>query len=387
MLFHFSSNNDESNAAREEIQLENLISKKLVSIQVEIFLCLACKFENTNEETLKIHIKENHSRVSGSSGFIQGNNSEASGSSGSIKENHSKLSGSPKPIQGNHFKASGSIKGNVFSASGLSGSVQGNHSKVSESSISIHGNHSKYSEQSGNIQDYLCRESPRNHALTKLQTLDGQDAEFAIEKKSFIGKEQGLDTSIESSSTKNLQEKRKRQLSNDWTSTIPTRRRTDTGPQMLSSQSLVHRNIEDMLQVIWNENEEIDGLEDDQDDIQEDDDAAQFVDDSMEMEQEDAKPLKYGDNFHCDRCTYATRQLGNLKRHIKLIHAGVKDYQCDSCQATFSEKRTLENHNRCQFQQHFTCAYLYKSALRSFSLITVCLCYFLAKEYWHKSCS
>ena len=175
-------------------------------------------------------------------------------------------------------------------------------------------------------------------------------------------------------------------MSNDWTSTIPTRRRTDTGPQKLSSQSSVHRNIEDMLQVIWNENEEIDSLEDDQNDIQEDDDVAQFVDDSMEMEQEDAKPLKqevqamtYGNNFHCDRCAYATRQHGNLKRHTKIVHTGVKDFQCDSCKATFSEKRILENHYRCQFHQHFTRAYLYRSALRCFSLLTACLCNFLAK--------
>jgi len=40
---------------------------------------------------------------------------------------------------------------------------------------------------------------------------------------------------------------------------------------------------------------------------------------------------------------------------------------------------------RCQFHQHFTYAFLYKSALRSFSLITVWLCKFL--EYRRKSCS
>jgi len=41
---------------------------------------------------------------------------------------------------------------------------------------------------------------------------------------------------------------------------------------------------------------------------------------------------------------------------------------------------------RCQFQQHFTQIFSYKRALHSFSLITVWLCTFLAREYRRKSC-
>jgi hypothetical protein len=39
---------------------------------------------------------------------------------------------------------------------------------------------------------------------------------------------------------------------------------------------------------------------------------------------------------------------------------------------------------RCQFHKHFTQSFLYESALRSFSLITVWLCNFLAKGYCQK---
>ncbi len=38
-----------------------------------------------------------------------------------------------------------------------------------------------------------------------------------------------------------------------------------------------------------------------------------------------------------------------------------------------------------QFYHHFMQAFLYESALQSFSLITIWLCDFLAKGYWQKS--
>jgi len=41
---------------------------------------------------------------------------------------------------------------------------------------------------------------------------------------------------------------------------------------------------------------------------------------------------------------------------------------------------------RCLFTNILWAHFLYKSVLHSFSLIAVLLCYFLAKEYWHKRC-
>ncbi len=49
----------------------------------------------------------------------------------------------------------------------------------------------------------------------------------------------------------------------------------------------------------------------------------------------------------------------------------------------------MEDHttSRCRFHQHFTCVFFYECVLRSFFLLSVGLCNFLAQEYWHKSCS
>jgi len=41
---------------------------------------------------------------------------------------------------------------------------------------------------------------------------------------------------------------------------------------------------------------------------------------------------------------------------------------------------------RCQFLQHFSATFLYKSVLRSFSLVTIWLWIFLAQKYGCKSC-
>ena len=354
----FSSNNDEPNDAKEEIRLQNLISKKLVSIQVEIFVCLACKFETTNEASLKIHISENHSK----SGSIQANNSKYFEQSGSVCKNQTKISEPSVSILANHFV-------------------------VSKQSGFIQGNHSKISEPSGNDQEnLLCRESSRIIPKTTLQNLDGQD--IASGTKSCLSKDQALDNGLISSAKS---QSRKSQLSNDWNSTIPIRRRKDLG-QLKSTVHQAKQNIDSMLQIVWNEDEEINDLEDNvpkdnqdeipeeddaiqligdsmemdqdaykqfeqdvNDDILEDEDEIQIVHDSVEMDQEVAKPfkgekvqkhsIKTGENnFHCDQCTYVTSQHGNLRRHIKVIHTGQKDFQCDSCQATFSDKRSLANH-------------------------------------------
>jgi len=40
----------------------------------------------------------------------------------------------------------------------------------------------------------------------------------------------------------------------------------------------------------------------------------------------------------------------------------------------------------CQFNQHFTRSFLYKSILQSFSPLTIWVCIFLTKWFWQKSC-
>ncbi len=41
----------------------------------------------------------------------------------------------------------------------------------------------------------------------------------------------------------------------------------------------------------------------------------------------------------------------------------------------------------CQFHQYFRAAFSYESFLRGFYVLTIWVCNFLAKEFWHKSCS
>jgi hypothetical protein len=64
------------------------------------------------------------------------------------------------------------------------------------------------------------------------------------------------------------------------------------------------------------------------------------------------------------------------------------DFYVDEIERLKEENRTLAKDNQVSnFTDVLRATFLYESALRSFSLVTVWLCNILAKEYWQKSCS
>ena len=48
--------------------------------------------------------------------------------------------------------------------------------------------------------------------------------------------------------------------------------------------------------------------------------------------------------FKCDICNAKFSNNGNLKTHIKTIHAKIKNYECDKCNFTFSCNSHLKRH-------------------------------------------
>lgn len=48
-------------------------------------------------------------------------------------------------------------------------------------------------------------------------------------------------------------------------------------------------------------------------------------------------------NFQCPHCTYASPDTFKLKRHLR-IHTGEKPYECDVCQARFTQSNSLKAH-------------------------------------------
>ena len=45
----------------------------------------------------------------------------------------------------------------------------------------------------------------------------------------------------------------------------------------------------------------------------------------------------------CDRCSYIATHSSSLKRHVEVVHEGVK-YTCDHCNDQFSQKYRLQKH-------------------------------------------
>ena len=48
--------------------------------------------------------------------------------------------------------------------------------------------------------------------------------------------------------------------------------------------------------------------------------------------------------FKCEFCGHMTEQIGNMRRHIKIIHKKQKDYMCKGCSRSFGERKTYDYH-------------------------------------------
>nr|CAD7432076.1 unnamed protein product [Timema monikensis] len=51
-------------------------------------------------------------------------------------------------------------------------------------------------------------------------------------------------------------------------------------------------------------------------------------------------------NYECQHCGKRLGQFGTLKRHIRVVHEGIKDFVCELCQRSFTAKVSLTNHKR-----------------------------------------
>ena len=49
-------------------------------------------------------------------------------------------------------------------------------------------------------------------------------------------------------------------------------------------------------------------------------------------------------DFKCEICQKVFTSNGSLKNHIKMIHEGRKDYKCEICEKEFSTAEFLKNH-------------------------------------------
>ena len=58
-------------------------------------------------------------------------------------------------------------------------------------------------------------------------------------------------------------------------------------------------------------------------------------------------------NHSCEFCQKSFSQVGSLKTHIKMIHDGHKDQNCDICCKRFSTKKsTNKTHQKCPQQKY-----------------------------------
>jgi len=71
-------------------------------------------------------------------------------------------------------------------------------------------------------------------------------------------------------------------------------------------------------------------------------------------------------NHHCDKCSYATDKLSNLRNHIRNVHDNVRAFSCERCASTFKTKYTLEMHEKAIHDniKQFLCNYCSYETLR-----------------------
>ena len=48
--------------------------------------------------------------------------------------------------------------------------------------------------------------------------------------------------------------------------------------------------------------------------------------------------------YRCEKCDKAFSQLGNLKKHISCVHEGMKKFRCHICDKSFGQLGSLKAH-------------------------------------------
>lgn len=61
---------------------------------------------------------------------------------------------------------------------------------------------------------------------------------------------------------------------------------------------------------------------------------------------EDEDELNLKKNNTCDYCLRTFGQVGNLNKHVRTVHFGLRPYTCQECGKSFSQKSVEQNHFR-----------------------------------------
>ena len=56
--------------------------------------------------------------------------------------------------------------------------------------------------------------------------------------------------------------------------------------------------------------------------------------------------------FKCESCGKIFTQAGDLRKHFKAIHEGLKDFKCDSCEKYFTQSQYLMIHMNIIHEGH-----------------------------------